>query len=58
MESIELSPVTESDVTYSLVLEDSIEIVAIGSIFTQAKPEHVMPTEGTHRGAKHFLPHN
>jgi len=57
IQSIEPSPATKRDRTYTLVLEDNIDMVAIGGIFTRAKAEHAKATttKSVLRGLKHHI---
>jgi len=49
--SIAPSPITKSDVTYTLVLDEGIDKVAVGGVFTQAMPEHLAQPKSTLRGS-------
>ena len=53
VESIELSSTNENDMTYTIVLEENIHLVAIGGIFTRAKPGHARSTKNMLRGTNH-----
>jgi hypothetical protein len=55
VESIVPSPATKKDVTYTLVMEDSIDLVSIGGVFTKAKPAHNLPSKSLIRGSKHVF---
>jgi len=52
IKSIAPSPITKKDVTYTLVLEGDTDMVAIGGVFTRAKPEHEKPTKKVLRSSK------
>jgi len=58
VDSIMPSPATKDDMTYTLVLEEGIDLVAIGGIFTRAKPEHGLLTKKSFllRGSDYRLP--
>jgi len=52
VESIALSPITKEDVTYTVVLQGHIDLIAIGDVFTRAKPEHATTKTNMLRGSK------
>ena len=52
VESIALSPITKEDVTYTVVLQGHIDMIAIGGVFTRAKPEHAAPRMSMLHGSK------
>jgi hypothetical protein len=52
VESIALSPITKEDVTYTVVLQGHIDLIAIGDVFTRAKPEHATTKTSMLRGSK------
>jgi hypothetical protein len=52
VESISMSPITKKDVTYTVVLQGHIDMIAIGGVFTRAKPEHAAPRMSMLHGSK------
>lgn len=51
--SVVPSPIKKSDVTYTLVLDEGIDKVAVGGIFTHTLPEHIAQPKSTLRGSSH-----
>jgi hypothetical protein len=53
IKSIAPSSITKKDNTYTLVLQDNIDMVAVGGVFTRAKAEHAgLMKTGTAQGTK------